>query len=183
MTTPTQFQPLPATIGGYQHLEPDVICQEGDIYVEDGKPTGFVNDFIGDHVSFAEKFMEQRVYRKMPCPRQGGERVESAPAITTLLPADAKARKGVPIYSGFIKYFPRAIVAVARLSQVGNDQHNPGQPLHWDRSKSGDELDALMRHLLEADGVDADGTPHIVKVAWRACAAAEKYLEKQEGNQ
>lgn len=172
---------LPRDIGGYQHLEPDVICQEGDIYVFDGKPTGFVIEHIGDSVGMTEEFQDARVYRKMPCPRQGGERVESTPA-DTVLPVDAKARKAVPIYSGFIKYFPRAIAAVARLSQVGNDQHNPGQPLHWDRSKSGDELDALMRHLLEADGVDKDGVDHLCKVAWRSMAALEKRLEKQEGS-
>lgn len=178
----TQSTPkLPRDIGGFQHLEPDVICQEGDIYVLDGKPIDFVQGWVGNPVGLTEANMKMRVYRKMPCPRQGGERVESTPAITTLLPADAKARKAVPIYSGFIKYFPRAIAAVAHLSQVGNDQHNPGQPLHWDRSKSGDELDALMRHLLEADGVDKDGIDHLCKVAWRSMAALEKRLEKQEG--
>lgn len=175
---------LPTHIGGYQHLAPDVICQEGDIYVFHGRPASFVESFIGHTVEETEQCNPgHRVYRKMPCPRQGGERVESTPAITTLLPTDAKARKAVPIYSGFIKYFPRAIAAVAHLSQVGNDQHNPGQPLHWDRSKSGDELDALMRHLLEADGVDKDGVDHLCKVAWRSMAALEKRLEKQEGNQ
>jgi hypothetical protein len=56
------------------------------------------------------------------------------------LPTDAKQRKSVPIYSGVIKYFPNALAAVAELSRIGNDQHNPGKPLHWDRSKSGDEL-------------------------------------------
>jgi len=178
----TQSTPkLPRDIGGYQHLEPDVICQEGDIYVNDGKPVSFVQSCLGEKVAAAEAFADCRIYRRIPCPRQGGERVESTPAITTLLPADAKARKSVPIYSGFIKYFPRAIAAVAHLSQVGNDQHNPGQPLHWDRSKSGDELDALMRHLLEADGVDKDGIDHLCKVAWRSMAALEKRLEKQEG--
>jgi len=182
MTTPSTPQ-LPTDIGGFQHLEPDVICQHGDIYVEYGRPVAFVVLSVGKPVGVVEASMSMRVYRKMPCPRQGGERVESTPAITTLLPADAKARKAVPIYSGFIKYFPRAIAAVAHLSQVGNDQHNPGQPLHWDRSKSGDELDALMRHLLEADGVDKDGVAHVVKCAWRAMAAAEKYLEKQEASQ
>ena len=170
---------LPETIGGYQHLAPDVICQEGDIYVNDGKPLDFVQAHIGRTVAHAEQTEACRVYRLIPCPRQGGERVESTQA--TVLPVDAKARKSVPIYSGFIKYFPRAIAAVAHLSAVGNDQHNPGRPLHWDRSKSGDELDALMRHLLEADGVDKDNVPHVVKCAWRAMAAAEKYLEKQEG--
>ena len=61
-----------------------------------------------------------------------------------ILPEDALERKGIPIYSGVIRYFPDALVAVAKLSRRGNDQHNPGKPLHWDRSKSGDELDAMM---------------------------------------
>lgn len=96
------------------------------------------------------------------------------------LPTDAKARKDIPIYSGFVKYFPLAMAAVAELSRKGNEQHNPGKPLHWDRSKSGDELDALMRHLTdEAAGVstDADGVAHLTKVAWRAMAQLQKMLE------
>src|SRR4030066_136627 len=59
--------------------------------------------------------------------------------MTDALPTDPKARKAIPVYSGFIKYFPRAICAVAELSRIGNDEHNPGKSLHWDRSKSGDE--------------------------------------------
>lgn len=97
------------------------------------------------------------------------------------LPTDAKARKDIPIYSGFIKYFPLAIAAVAELSRKGNDQHNPGKPLHWDRSKSGDELDALARHLTdEASGtpVDTDEVLHLTKVAWRSMAALQKKLEE-----
>lgn len=96
------------------------------------------------------------------------------------LPTEAAARKAIPIYSGFIKYFPDAIAAVAELSRKGNDQHNPGKPLHWDRSKSGDELDALARHLLDdAAGVpvDTDGVAHLTKTAWRAMAALQKHLE------
>jgi hypothetical protein len=97
------------------------------------------------------------------------------------LPTDPKARKAIPIYSGFVKYFPDAMVAVAELSRIGNDQHSPGKPLHWDRSKSGDEMDALMRHLLDdAAGVpvDTDGVAHLAKVAWRAMAALQKACEK-----
>lgn len=96
------------------------------------------------------------------------------------LPTDAKARKNIPIYSGFVKYFPDAIAEVAELSRKGNDQHNPGKPLHWDRSKSGDELDAQMRHLVdEASGnpTDTDGVLHLTKNAWRAMAALQKALE------
>jgi hypothetical protein len=102
------------------------------------------------------------------------------------LPTDAKQRKAIPIYSGFIKYFPDAIATVAELSRKGNDQHNPGTPLHWDRSKSGDELDAQMRHLLDmaADGEDATDTDevfHATKNAWRAMANLQKLIEKKRG--
>ena len=98
------------------------------------------------------------------------------------LPTDPAARKNIPVYSGFIAYFPRAICAVAELSRIGNEQHNPGKPLHWDRSKSGDEKDALMRHLLDQtiDGdnaADTDGVLHATKKAWRAMADLEKILE------
>lgn len=93
------------------------------------------------------------------------------------LPTEAKARKSVPIFSGVLRYFPDALVAIAQLSLIGNRQHNAGKPLHWDRSKSGDELDALTRHLLEAGTVDTDGVRHSVKVAWRSLANLQKEIE------
>lgn len=95
------------------------------------------------------------------------------------LPTDPKARKSVPIFSGVLKYFPDAIAAVAECSQKGNDQHNPGQPLHWDRSKSTDQHDCLVRHLMEAGTVDTDGIRHSAKVAWRALAALQLEIEKE----
>ena len=93
------------------------------------------------------------------------------------LPSDAKARKNVPIFSGVLRYFPDALAAVAECSKKGNDQHNPGSPLHWDRSKSGDECDALTRHLMEVGTVDTDGIRHSAKVAWRALANLQKEIE------
>jgi len=93
------------------------------------------------------------------------------------LPTNAKERKNVPIATGVIDYFPDAIVAVAELSRVGNEQHNPGKPLHWDRSKSGDESDALMRHFIERGTLDSDGVRHSTKVAWRALANLQKEIE------
>lgn len=92
---------------------------------------------------------------------------------------NAAERKDQPIFSGVIRYFPRALAALAHLSKVGNEQHNPGKPLHWDRSKSGDELDALTRHLVDAGSRDTDGEWHDTKVAWRALANLEKLLEQQ----
>ena len=97
------------------------------------------------------------------------------------LPVDPKARKDIPVYSGFIKYFPRAICAVAELSRIGNDQHNPGKEIHLDRSKSGDEKDAMMRHMIDDAmdiPVDTDNVLHATKMAWRAMANLEKALEK-----
>jgi hypothetical protein len=93
------------------------------------------------------------------------------------LPTDAKARKAVPIFSGVVRYFPDALAAVAELSRIGNDQHSPGMPLRWDRSKSTDELDALCRHLVDCGTVDSDGVLHDTKVAWRALANLQKRLE------
>src|ERR1035437_11166541 len=63
----------------------------------------------------------------------------------------AAKRKRIPLASGVLDYFPLALCAVAECSHKGNDQHNPGQPLHWAREKSGDHRDALMRHLIDKD--------------------------------
>lgn len=99
-----------------------------------------------------------------------------------MLPTDANERKNIPVYSGFIRYFPNAIAEVAALSKEGNDQHNPGQPLHWDRSKSGDELDALARHLLDGamsvQPID-EQIQHQRAIAWRAMAHLEKLCERR----
>ena len=93
---------------------------------------------------------------------------------------DKQARKETPIYNGFLMYFPDACAAVAACSFIANEQHNPGTPMHWDRAKSGDELDALMRHLMEAGEMDDDGILHSTKVAWRALANLQKEIEVQK---
>lgn len=96
------------------------------------------------------------------------------------LTTDVKERKATPIATGFIDYFPDAIAEVAVLSRIGNDQHNPGKPLHWDRSKSGDESEALMRHFIERGLIDTDGVRHSAKVAWRAMALLQKEIEAEQ---
>lgn len=96
------------------------------------------------------------------------------------LPTDAQERKDVPIVSGVLDYFPDAIAEVARVSKVGNDQHNPGQPLHWAKEKSTDEADALVRHLLQRGTLDSDGMRHSAKVAWRALALLQRELDAEQ---
>ena len=100
---------------------------------------------------------------------------------TTALPTDPVERKKRPIASGVLDYFPDALAEIAYVSLVGNHQHNPGQPLHWDRSKSSDELDAMMRHYQERGTVDKDGTRHTAKMAWRALAYLQKEIEQERG--
>ena len=99
------------------------------------------------------------------------------------LPSDAADRKATPIYSGVMKYFPDALAEVARVSKAGNDQHNPGEPLHWAKEKSSDEGDALVRHQLEAGGFDSDGMRHSAKVAWRALAQLQRELDAEAEDQ
>lgn len=98
------------------------------------------------------------------------------------LPTDAGSRKAVPVATGFVDYFPDAIAAVAAVSKAGNDQHNPGKPLHWDRSKSTDEADCLMRHFMERGTYDSDGQRHSAKVAWRALALLQKEIEADQSD-
>ena len=90
---------------------------------------------------------------------------------------DPIERKNTPVASGVIDYFPDAIRAIAQCSLAGNEQHNPGSKLHWDRSKSGDEADALMRHFMERGTIDSDGIRHSTKAAWRALALLQKEIE------
>jgi hypothetical protein len=95
------------------------------------------------------------------------------------LPMDAAKRKAIPLATGLIDYFPDALAAVAELSLIGGQQHNPGKPLFWDRSKSTDHGDCLMRHFLDRGTLDTDGVRHSAKVAWRALALLQTELEKE----
>lgn len=95
----------------------------------------------------------------------------------SLFPEDSDARKEYPVYSGFIRYFPAAMAAVAHHSFKGNIKHNPGQPLHHDRAKSGDELDAMVRHVMEHEVPGYED--ELISAAWRAMSALQKYRESQ----
>jgi hypothetical protein len=93
---------------------------------------------------------------------------------------DAKYRKERPVTTGVLDYFPDAITEVAYCSFVGNEQHHAGEPLHWDKSKSTDEADALLRHLMDRGTRDTDGVRHSAKVAWRALALLQREIEEEQ---
>jgi hypothetical protein len=96
------------------------------------------------------------------------------------LPTTAKERKTTPIARGVLDYFPDAIAAVAHLSYVGNEQHNPGEPMHWAREKSSDHADCIARHLIDRGTLDTDGMRHSTKVAWRALAMLQLEIEAEK---
>lgn len=97
----------------------------------------------------------------------------------TTLPRDPVGRKKFPIGTGVLDYFPDALVAVARVSFEGNEQHNPGEPLHWARGKSMDQDDTLIRHFLQRGTFDNDGQRHSAKMAWRALALLQLEIEAE----
>jgi hypothetical protein len=105
--------------------------------------------------------------------------IGGAPTRATTLPTDAQGRKECPIASGVLDYFPDALVAISQVSWKGNEQHNPGQPLHWARGKSADEADTLIRHFMQRGMIDSDGVRHSAKMAWRALALLQKEIETE----
>lgn len=102
---------------------------------------------------------------------------EFSEGMHTHLPTDAQTRKDCPVVTGLLDYFPLACAYVGHVSKVGNDQHNPGQPMRWVREKSTDHADCVGRHLSERGGRDKDGLRHTGKVAWRALALLQTELE------
>lgn len=91
-------------------------------------------------------------------------------------------RKQYPVFEGLVKYFPDALMEIARTSVAGNKQHHSNKPLHWDKSKSTDNADAMLRHLIDYGRgikIDDDGIPHLNKVAWRALALLQIEIENE----
>lgn len=103
---------------------------------------------------------------------------EHAPpaATASALPTDSEARNAIPMADGLLYYFPNALAEVARISKIGNEQHNAGEPMHWARNKSTDHANKIIRHQMESGTFDADGSRHSGKVAWRALAQLEDEL-------
>lgn len=114
---------------------------------------------------------------------QGAQLLPLAPK--AILPTDSAERKNVPMASGCWDYFPAALAEVARLSWIGNEKHNPGEPMRDARGKSQDDSDCLLRHFSERGTLDKvvtkDGRTftisHSAAVAWRALRILQKEME------
>lgn len=99
------------------------------------------------------------------------------------LPEDAQQRKETPVATGVLAYFPDAIAEVAKVSFAGNSKHNPGQPLHWARGKSTDQMDAAVRHIMDyTKGVRLSAEGYVLaQAAWRLLAQLQLDIEKEQG--
>jgi hypothetical protein len=103
--------------------------------------------------------------------------------------SDNKTRKTKwPVWDYMFKYFPLAFLEEVRVAVLGNEQHNPGQPLHWAREKSTDQLNTAMRHLFDyaeakAKGVtmprDEVGNAVLAQAVWRLKAQLQLDLEQE----
>ncbi len=106
-------------------------------------------------------------------------RVLTAPPPTGL-PQDDQSRKALPLWSFMFEYFPDAWLEVVRVAVKGNQQHNPGEPLHWAREKSTDQMNTAFRHLFDyGKGIkmDTDGVHHLAKAIWRLMAQLQLEVE------
>lgn len=104
-----------------------------------------------------------------------------APERNVSLTEDAKKRTEYPLVTGLLDYFPNALAEVARLSWLATQQHHPDQPMHWDRSKSTEHPDKMMRHLVDRGKLDDNNLRHSAMLAWRALANLQEELERDTG--
>lgn len=125
-----------------------------------------------------------KYYDGAPCATIGCEGslrpVPRGEACNLAIPSDSAERKTLPVATGVLDYFPAALAEIAKLSKIGNDKHNPGEPLHWSRGKSSDHADCILRHLIDRGQPDpgSGGLSHTVAVAWRALALLQEELER-----
>jgi hypothetical protein len=100
----------------------------------------------------------------------------AATALPLWMRNDSASRKGMPVALGALAYAPDAFRAMSAVSLIGNAKHCPGKPLRWDPTKSTDEADALVRHLLDhltgapvdAEFADFGELAHLAQMVWRA---------------
>lgn len=127
-------------------------------------------------------------YQNGKCPNIWSAPIVREPVPMVVEVTEDVARKALPIFDGVIMYFPDAVAAVSEVSVAGNEQHNPGEPLHWARGKSMDQFNTALRHMIDHKrgrvfDVEKSGkrTRHLAKAAWRVLAALQLSIEEDNG--
>ncbi len=134
---------------------------------------------LGEETKNLIKEISWRGYIELRKAEQTAAVYKTQKELKPLLPTDSQKRKKIPIGTGVLDYFPAALAEVAKVSWQGNEQHNPGEPLHWARSKSADHYDTMMRHALERGTRDVDGQRHSAKMVWRSLCILQLELEAE----
>ncbi len=116
----------------------------------------------------------------------------------SLFPDNDKARKMLPIWKYFTRYFPKAHREVTKVCVVNNVRYNPDREptdIDWNRGKSPDQLGSAARHMLEAavDGKVFEMVPPevakltgiekvyvLAEAMWRIGAELELTIECEE---
>lgn len=116
----------------------------------------------------------------------------------SFLPEDDKARKMIPLFEYFTRYFPKAHREVTKVCVVNNARYNPDKAItdiNWARGKSPQQLGSAMRHILEReiDGKVFEAVPPevakltgieriyvLAEAMWRIGAQLEKDIENVE---
>lgn len=96
---------------------------------------------------------------------------------TPRLPTDPAERKKYAL-SLVLDYFGDALCEVAEVILKGQEQHGTSG---WDRTKSTDHDDCLLRHFLDRGTIDVDKLPHSAKLSWRALARHQIEVEARKG--
>lgn len=88
-----------------------------------------------------------------------------------------------PAYRGLVQYFPRALLAVSRVSDKGAEKYTWNG---WETVENGYARysDALIRHELykgiQGDFDEESGLLHDAHIAWNALARLELKLREME---
>lgn len=148
----------------------ELLCQATPVTYVDGEPRSYITG--------AGEILQAKPGQVIDCddPKKLVAHYSNKPR--NILPEEAKERKKIPIGTGVLDYFPAALAAVAAVSYAGNEQHNPGEELHWARGKSDDQADTMLRHFIERGTLDTDGHRHSAKMVWRALAILQLELEE-----
>ena len=139
------------------------MSEDSNIESSDSRYEQYMRGSYGEDWRYSSEAFMKIINDKAAAARQNPKEIRAA------LPEESAARKEYPLFRGVFAYFPKALGVIAKHSYEGGKQHGHGENIHWDRSKSSDDKDALLRHAIEGDWQGA---------AWRALAVLEKELEK-----
>lgn len=104
----------------------------------------------------------------------------NGPCIGANITDDNLTRKRIPMATGLLDMFPRALAQIAELSRYSAEKH-AGGVIFLHKHHSDDDANALVRHMADRGTLDRNGFRHSCEAAWRGLAMLEHELEEAEG--